>query len=107
MPLTPKIINFWGPLIMFYFYLFRCKDGTLYSGSTKNLAEREKLHNSGRGSKYVKARGGGKIIYSEKFKTVGEALRREAEVKKWPRDKKINLVNTKPPRFTGWSSLKP
>jgi putative endonuclease len=77
---------------MFYFYLFRCKDGTLYCGSTRNLIEREKLHNSGRGSKYVRAHGGGKIIYSEKFKTIGNALKREAEVKKWSRVMKQKLA---------------
>ena len=85
--------NKFPPLIMFYFYLFLCADGTLYSGSTKNLIDREKLHNSGKGSKYVRAHGGGKIIYSEKFKTIGDALRREAEVKKWPKVKKQGLVN--------------
>ena len=77
---------------MFYFYLFRCKDGTLYCGSTKNLQNREKLHNSGRGAKYTKIHGPGKIIYSEKFKTIGDAMRREIEVKKWPRLKKLSLT---------------
>ena len=74
---------------MFYFYIFRCKDGALYSGSAKNTKQREKMHNLGKGSKYVWAHGGGQIIYTEKFKTLGKALRREAEVKKWPRRKKL------------------
>ncbi len=77
---------------MFYFYILRCKDGTLYCGSTKNISNREKLHNAGKGSKYVASRGGGVIVYSEKFKTIGDALRREASVKKWPRKKKLELV---------------
>ncbi len=77
---------------MFYFYIFRCKDGTLYSGSTKNIGAREQLHNCGQGSKYVWARGGGRIIYFEKFKSLGKAMRREVEVKKWPRQKKKLLI---------------
>jgi len=77
---------------MFYFYIFRCKDGTLYCGSTNNLKNREKRHNSGKGSVYVKIHGGGKIVYSERFKTLGNAMRREAQVKKWPRIKKKNLI---------------
>ena len=78
---------------MFYFYILKCKDGTLYCGSTNNTKKRERLHNSGKGSKYVRARGGGKIIYAEKFKTLGKALSREAAVKKWPRIKKLHLIN--------------
>jgi putative endonuclease len=77
---------------MFYFYILKCKDGSLYCGSTNDLKQRELLHNSGRGSKYVRSRGGGKIIYSEKFRTLGKALKREVEVKKWPRLKKLQLI---------------
>ncbi len=76
---------------MYYFYLLKCADQTLYAGSTNNLAQRQKLHNTGKGSKYVRAHGGGKIIYSEAFRTFGKALQREAEVKKWPRSKKKTL----------------
>ncbi len=75
-----------------YFYILKCKDKTLYSGVTKDLKAREKLHNQGKGSKYVFSRGGGKIIYSEKYKTLSQALKREAEVKQWPRHKKLALI---------------
>lgn len=77
---------------MYYFYILQCKDGSFYCGSTNDLANREKVHNSGKGSAYVSSRGGGKIIYHEKFSDKSSALRREAEVKKWPRQKKSDLV---------------
>lgn len=77
---------------MFYFYILQCADSTLYCGYTKNLKQREADHNSGKGSKYVRAHGGGKIIYSEKFDSLSEALKREAEVKLWPRSKKLELI---------------
>jgi putative endonuclease len=77
---------------MFYFYILKCKDDTLYCGSAKDMAARELTHNSGKGSAYVRSRGGGKIVYHEKFRSWGKALRREAEVKKWPRDKKLKLI---------------
>jgi putative endonuclease len=80
---------------MFYFYILKCKDGTLYSGSARDLTEREQKHNSGRGSKYVYAHGGGKIVYSEKFRSWSKTLKREAEVKKLSRAKKINLIKSK------------
>lgn len=77
---------------MFYFYILKCKDGTLYSGSCKDLAARAKKHNSGQGSKYVAAHGGGKIIYHESFRKWGSALKREAAVKKLSRQKKLELI---------------
>jgi len=80
---------------MSYFYILKCKDGTLYCGSAKDLKQREQKHNSGKGSKYVIAHGGGKIVYSEKFRSWGKTLKREAEVKKLPRSKKLALIRNK------------
>lgn len=78
----------------FYFYILLCRDGTFYCGSTRNLDRRAILHNSGKGSAYVRSRGGGEIVYSEKFNAQGDAMRREIEVKKWPRLKKSALVKS-------------
>lgn len=80
---------------MHYFYLFRCRDGTLYCGYTTDLKRRELSHNSGKGAAYTRSRGGGKIVHSEKFKNQGDAMRREIAVKKWPRLKKIALIRSK------------
>jgi predicted GIY-YIG superfamily endonuclease len=77
---------------MFYFYILKCKDGTLYCGSAKNLEDRLAKHNSGKGSKYVISRGGGKIVYSENFRSWNKTLKREAEIKKWARAKKLQLI---------------
>ncbi len=75
----------------YYFYILKCKDRTLYCGVTKDKEKRLQQHNAGLGSKYVRAHGGGKIVYSEIYKTLSDALRREVEVKKWPRKKKLKL----------------
>lgn len=77
---------------MFYFYIVRCKDGTLYCGSTNNPEKRMKRHNAGHGSIYVRTHSGGRMVYTETFKTLVRAMRREAQVKKWPRKKKLNLI---------------
>lgn len=79
---------------MYYFYILRCKDGSLYCGSTKDLTKRESIHNSGKGSVYVRSHGGGKIIYSEKFSTQGDAMRREIEIKKWRKVRKEQLAKS-------------
>lgn len=82
--------------IKYNFYILKCKDKTLYCGMSKDLINRTRLHNLGLGSVYVRTHGGGKVVYSESFKNMGDALRREIEVKKWPRSKKLELIRRKP-----------
>jgi putative endonuclease len=78
-----------------YFYLARCSDHSLYAGTCLNPAEREQTHNEGKGAKYTRSRGPIKIIYTETFETLSEARKREAEVKRWPKDLKESLVSKK------------
>lgn len=78
--------------MFYYFYIVRCKDQSLYCGSANNIANRIKQHNAGRGSIYVRTHGGGAIVYTETYKTLTEAIRREIQVKKWSRKKKENLI---------------
>ena len=47
-----------------------------YVGFTKNMNNRLKLHNSGKGAKFTRGRKW-KIIYKEKFSTKREAILRE------------------------------
>lgn len=84
----------------YYFYMLRCNDGTLYSGITNNLKRREAVHNSGKGSAYVRSRGGGKIVYWGIVPTRGAALRRESELKKLKKSEKEILVRNKKIDFT-------
>lgn len=79
---------------MYYFYILLCADGSFYCGSTKDLQKREKTHNSGKGSIYVRTHGGGQIVYSEELSSQSEALRREIEVKKWTKQKKNALIKS-------------
>src|SRR3989344_289337 len=81
--------------LMYYFtYILECKDGSLYIGSTNNLEERIKQHNSLKsGAHYTKIRRPVVLKYFEKFKSLAKARKREAEIKKWKKIKKINLIN--------------
>lgn len=76
-----------------YFYLARCADDSLYSGYCVDLHKREDAHNSGTGAKYTRARGPVKIVYSEEFDSKSAALKREAEVKRWTKAQKEELIN--------------
>ena len=77
---------------MNYVYILRCSDGTLYTGWTNNLTKRISLHNAGRGAKYTKARRPVSLFYFETFPTKVEAMRREAAIKRLPREQKLALA---------------
>ena len=77
---------------VYYFYLARCKDNTLYAGYCANIKDREAKHNKGEGAKYTKARRPIKIVYFEEFSTRSAAMQREAEIKSWPKAEKENLI---------------
>ena len=80
---------------MYYFYVVRCSDNSLYCGQTNNLQKRIKEHNSAgaRSAKYLRAKKPVELVYFEKYLTIQLALKREFEVKKWPKAKKEALVN--------------
>jgi putative endonuclease len=57
------------------------------------LQNRVIAHNSGKGAKYTKARLPVKLVYKESYKTKGDSLKREFEIKKLKRTEKLNLIN--------------
>ena len=78
---------------MYFVYILECADKTLYTGSTNNLEKRLNEHNNSKcGAHYTKIRRPVKLMYSEKYSTKSEALKREMEVKKLKRDKKLLLI---------------
>lgn len=80
---------------MHYVYILESQDGKYYTGYTVDLKRRMEMHASGKGSKFVRAFGFKKLLYVEKFRTKSKAMRREAEIKKWPRAQKENLIRGK------------
>jgi putative endonuclease len=73
-------------------YILLCSDNTLYTGWTNDLKSRITAHNAGAGAKYTKARLPVKLVYSEILNTKSEALKREIEIKKLSRKKKLELI---------------
>ena len=80
---------------MFYFYIVRCSDNSLYCGQTNNLETRIKEHNSSqvRGARYTRIRKPVKLVYSEKYPSLQLAMKREWQVKKWTKVKKGALIS--------------
>lgn len=87
--MKPSLIS-----MSFFVYILECADKSLYCGCTNNLEKRIKEHNTAkRGAHYTKIRRPVELKYFETFKNIGDARRREAEIKTWPREKKLNLIN--------------
>lgn len=76
-----------------YVYIVQCSDGTLYTGWTTDIQSRMKAHNSNTGAKYTRGRGPVHLLYSEFFETKNEALKREKQIQKMTRPKKLELIN--------------
>jgi putative endonuclease len=77
-------------------YILKCADKTLYVGSTNNLEKRLREHNHAKnGAHYTKIRRPVVLKYSETFKTLSEARRREAALKRLTREKKLLLIQKK------------
>lgn len=77
-----------------FVYILECADASLYVGSTNNLEKRLKQHNdSKRGAHYTKIRRPVVLRYQESLPTLGAARQREAEIKRWKREKKLVLIH--------------
>jgi putative endonuclease len=79
---------------MYYIYLLRCNDNSLYCGQTNNIEKRIKDHNNPKNSttKYTRSRRPVTLVYFEKCKTVSQALIREKQIKKLTKEKKEALI---------------
>lgn len=76
----------------FFAYIVRCRDGTYYTGYTKNIEERIALHNSGNGAKYLRGRLPVKLVYTKEYHYYKNALSAERRIKKLTRAQKLNLI---------------
>ncbi len=67
----------------YYVYMLKSlnKKKVTYVGYTKNLSNRIKLHNTGKGAKFTRGRQW-KLIYKEKYNTINQAISREYYIKK-------------------------
>ena len=77
---------------MNYTYLLRCSDDSLYCGWTNDLLKRVAEHNAGRGGKYTRSRRPVCLVWYESFGTRGEAMSREAHIKRMGREDKLRLI---------------
>ena len=75
-----------------FVYVVRCRDGSLYTGVSTDVAARVATHNRGRGARYTRSRLPVALVLVERRRTRGSALRREAAIKALRRRSKLALL---------------
>lgn len=78
----------------FFVYLLLTERNTLYCGYTNDVAKRFQTHLSGKGAKYTRINKPVQIVWSQEFATKSDALKAEIKIKKLPRTKKEELINS-------------
>ena len=86
---------------MYFVYLIQCGDGTFYTGIAKDVERRFLEHKAGKGARYTRARKVVKVLYTEEYISKSQALKREAQIKGWRREKKLNLIKFGKPILIG------
>jgi len=76
----------------YFVYIVECKDGSYYTGVTSDLEKRINEHNSGLFKGYTSSRLPVKLVYSNGFLNVNEAISAEKQIKGWSRAKKEALI---------------
>ena len=69
-------------------------DGSFYTGYTKDLNERTKQHENGKGAKYTKSHKPQKLAYVEHHDSRSQAMKREREIKKLSHQQKADLISS-------------
>lgn len=77
---------------VWFVYLLRCGDGSLYCGITDDVSRRLEAHAAGKGAKYTRGRGPLELVYTEACESHSDALKREAAIKKLKRPEKLRLA---------------
>jgi len=78
---------------MYYLYILKCADDTLYTGITVDLDRRINEHNTSKlGAKYTSARRPVELVYSKKFRNRSTASKAESNVKGLSREEKLRLI---------------
>ena len=79
---------------MYFVYILKCADETLYTGIATELERRIEEHNgSDKGAKYTRVRRPVRLVYSEEYPDRSSASKREYEIKKkMSRAEKLELI---------------
>lgn len=74
----------------------------LYTGVTNNLSCRADQHILSFGESFTKRYNINRVIYTETFSSIHDAIAREKQIKGWSRQKKIDLIQRVNPQYHDW-----
>jgi predicted GIY-YIG superfamily endonuclease len=72
--------------------MLRCRDGSLYTGIAKDLAQRLERHHVGKASKYTRSRRPLVLVWKRRLMTWSRALKEELRIKALTRAQKEELL---------------
>ncbi len=79
---------------MYFVYILKCSDDSLYTGIAKDLEKRLKEHNNSElAAKYTRSRRPVQLVFSKEFETRSLALKEEASIKKLSKQEKLKIIN--------------
>ncbi|MCK5412747.1 MAG: GIY-YIG nuclease family protein [Candidatus Pacebacteria bacterium] len=91
---------------MYYVYILKCVDETLYTGIAVDLKRRIEEHNSSDlGAKYTKYRRPVQLVYSKKFRDRSTATKEEMRIKSLSRKEKLEMIKKHTPSASLPTSL--
>jgi len=76
----------------YFVYILECSDGSYYTGVTSELEKRINEHNSDFYEGYTSTRLPVKLVYSNRFTEINDAIKAEKQIKGWSRAKKEALI---------------
>jgi len=76
---------------MYYLYILECANGSYYTGITTDVERRFQEHKNGTGGHYTRSQEVVRVVYTESHQDRSSALKREAQIKGWRRERKLAL----------------
>jgi putative endonuclease len=81
-----------GRGVSFFVYILLCNDGSYYTGYSNNPFVRFVKHVKGQGARYTRLHKPSRIVYLQRLKSRGAAMRREREIKEFTHEQKRSLI---------------
>ena len=82
----------------YFVYILECKDHSLYTGITTDVARRFEEHKNKTGGRYTRSKDVLRVVYTEECPNRSSALKREAEIKSWRRKRKLAFIECNSPK---------
>jgi predicted GIY-YIG superfamily endonuclease len=77
---------------MWFVYILRCIDDSLYIGATNDVPSRVARHNDGTAAVHTAKHRPVRLVYAEQYANRLECFKRERQLKRWTRAKKEALI---------------